>query len=306
MKKMNVLIASLMIAGSAQAEPLSWAETPFWKVPKVTEQVLKIRADREGLDKICQEYRSMVVSHKALPLDAEEIHMLRKNDEDWGFSDFSTIFRVNADESLKILDAKLAALENAVDSNPPADTLPAYFAKLGSLGLGTSPLAEIQIYGGAGGLLEVSAKAKLQPMRIVAIGDGKDASFKVYGKDSVCDLFQGKAFLQFDSKVQATIQKGSQIAIEGFYREFETITKEVFEKKSSPLGKAALVGFRTGLNLDRIYKNETQVATQIENLVATFFDQSMNRNSQWRNVQGEARLLIPSAVWTTVKVKAEK
>ncbi|MCB0350415.1 MAG: hypothetical protein KDD38_04475 [Bdellovibrionales bacterium] len=307
--KSNITALTLLIsfaAGSAQAEPVM-VKTNYWQAPIEYNQILKIEPVDQSLVEVCKEYTDLVVgSDGETRLDQEFVQMLRTQSDGVFATEFSTLFRVRLAQSEALIRESIARANRATEMQSKRAPLPYYTPQTADIIPEVTNTDEVQVLSSRGSLTEISENLKLEPMPISIIGGDLNAKIKVRGKDTACDLLSGKITLNYTSMATIKISLDDQLTIDSFYTNLEIMTNDVLRKKKSPLARAAYLGFKLGVSLIEIEKNLDRAAIWALNIVDSFFDSNMNRNSRWSHFNGTDHLSVDGSTRAPIQLQLEK
>lgn len=307
MKNISLIIPVLMLTGGAQASP-AWVKTPFWKAPAVHQVRVKIVNQEKGLAEVCRQYGEQVLSAPGKTLlEKEQVEYFRTEEIDIrrGLS-FKARFRMDVEATNAILNRETEALNARIPAEKGKDALPYYTNETAQIVPSLQATSAVRVEGSDLSLTQVSASVGLGPAKVRVLGDGAQAVIEVLGKDLACDLLEGRARIQFESLGKVAISLEDQVKSNELYKKFEDLTKEVFGKKRTPTGRAALMGFRLSEVLAPLRLDRSTEEIVIGSLVETFFDDKMERNRVWTSFSGEHRLSIPGSVPHSMTVTLEK
>lgn len=299
----TLMMSSALISSPAQAG-LAWAQTNFWTAPYESQIQLKLKNKQAGLEAICQDYREMAkVYANSQTVGPEEIETLRRVDEWMGRPVFTATFQIDLEASQKLADEGLNQIQQQIDWKSSELSLPFYRQSAAEIQIDHLPFSEIEVLAGKGSLTEISAKLGLRPLKISVLGSGPQVSVKVEGKDSVCDLLSGEAQLQYQGQARLRITDRGFQDLDGFYLGVEKMTQVVFAQRKTLIGKAALLGYKLGAELEKIDPNPSRVEILIENLMGRLFDSKMERTKLWTLNNGDAHLNVSASSVVPVQIR---
>jgi hypothetical protein len=306
MKKIVTALIPLMIATSASAE-VAWVKSPFWQAPYVSSADLKISTSEKNLLDLCKDYREAVEYAPGKTLaSSSEIERKRTDGGQLGSNGFVAVFKIDPSNASGEIQKGLAEANDEVQAMSEKDTLPSFTLPTAQLVPTYSPRGDVKVVLGRNTLTGISQSVGLAPARVIIAGEKADAQIRVMGKDLACDIVEGNAVLEYDSSAEVKISLDNQLYINEIYAKVESITNDVFAKKSSVQGRAALFGFRLTevfgpLRLD----NQTS-----ENMVGTIteflFDAKMQRSTAWKTFNGKNVLSANGTVIAPFKLRLGK
>jgi hypothetical protein len=303
----KLLVSGTVIWTSSAHAEFVWALTPFWRTLYQNEQVLKIEAQTPGLDKICADYQSSVESTPGKSdLDGRTVDILRVNTESITDSQFAAQFKVSAAASGVLIQKTIADAEGAMTANGGTDALPFFtlpVAAVNPVEVAESPLSVVS---GANSLTHISQSLGLKPLAIQLSVQGPSSTIKVYGKDTVCDLYSGQASLALDTTGEVKISLDDQQKSADFYQGLETVTQKVFARGLSPLHRAVAMGYELGDVVYPLTQDHDKTASYIEALIENFFDDKMERNQVWSAFAGEFHLTVNGTAQGIFHITLEK
>ncbi|MBX2994966.1 MAG: hypothetical protein KF681_09090 [Bdellovibrionaceae bacterium] len=303
---MKILVPSLMIASSAQAE-LAWVKGPFWQAPIEKNISIKLVTKHKDLAKTCKTYRELILNASGkVDLDATEVDYARTESEGFLGGKFAVVFTVDAEASQTVNAANLTRANSSLRSLQTPDPLPYYTQPVDEIAPTFIVRGDVEVLSGQGSLTGVSKSLGLKQTKTFFTGEGYQTSIKVYGRDLACDLLLGQAALQFESGAKVKIALENQLKIDEFYRGLETTTVSIFAKKKSATGRAALFGFRAVDALSSLRLSPEQTEVMIGNLVEHLFDANMQRNSQWKSLGSQYSIPVYGTIDAVVNVRGEK
>lgn len=305
--KLFVPLAILSLVVTAHAET-DWAKTKYWQAPYEKTLTLKIQALDPSLKGICKDYSDLV--RVGAPLDQEGINVVRALTGSIAKTAFSTQFEVKALESQQLIDASLARanaqIEAKLAEGAAQNPFFGYTQKTIELVPELFDHSMLEVKDQPGSLTSISRSVGLSPLAIFILGSGLNAKIKVYGKDVACDLLNGEAKLQLNSKVRVKIDAGEQQKLGQIYTQIEPLVQDSLKRKKTAKSRALLLGHKLatffqakGIDLDlgTIYTT---------NFVENFFDEEMNRNDAWKEYKGEWYLLVDGNASVNITFSLEK
>ncbi len=297
----------VVVASSAQAE-LAWVQTPYWQAPFENQQTIKIYGIDPGLEKICEDYHKTVVSSPGkTSLSARGIEILRSIPSSMNENEFSARFRINEVASKKAADQSIEKANSAVETKRESDVLPNFTLQTAVLYPQLSPVSEIApVANDETAMISISRSLGLRTLPVSISGEAYRAILKISGKDLACDLLAGTAHLEFDSKAIVRISSKDQEQTDSVYVKIENLVETVFNRKKSPIGRAALLGYKAAELLAPLRLSDEKNEAIVETVVDKLFDQNMERNQLWSKDSYGYHLDVSGAAQTNIKITAEK
>jgi hypothetical protein len=303
----KLFVPALVIwTNSAQAE-FVWAQTPLWRTFYQKQQVLKIQTQTPNLDRVCGDYEQAVVDGSGkTDLAVGDVDVLRRVSDATMDTEFKAVFKVDAAASTALMQKTVVDANAFMASNSLDEPTPFFNIALAEV----SPVQNVsgtpQIVAGAGSLSQISRDLGLKPLPLQVIAQGIATTIQVHGKDTVCDLYSGRASLQIESVGTVKISLADQLASQEFYQKIEDVTKKVFAHHKSPLRRALAFGYEAGDVVYPLTKDHERTEFLIENIVSTLFDDNMQPNQLWSTFAGDLHLSVTGAADEAFHVTLEK
>lgn len=296
-----IILLAILTPGWANAQPV-WVKTAFWQTAFSKVQNVKLKSETK-LDDICEEYSLMVA--EASRLSARELETIRTNTDQMNESQFSSVFVVDRASTDRLIAQSLGETAREVSSVSAQDLLPRYT----QTAAGLSPLDKIhglQIAFGGDSLSRISQMLGLRPLRIEVVTHTPQIRIRVYGRDSACDLYSGKASLAGTSTGTVKISLDEQLLLNEFYQSLEEATENAFKRSSSPMGRMVLLGYHLNPSLSPLRLPAEKALGVVGLLVTTFFNERGERNEVWTSFNGKPHLSVNGAAQVQFQLKFER
>lgn len=295
------ILLSIWIPGWANAQPV-WVKTPYWQTAINKNQTLKVKPDIK-LDEICDEYALMVAD--AAKLSAREIETLRSNTDQISESQFNAVFTIDRVQTERLIAQTLRDVSGEISQASAKDAIPRYTQNPASL----SPFERIsglQIMFAANSLSRISQAAGLRPLKIEVAAYIPEIKFRVFGRDSVCDLYSGKAAIAAASVGSVKISLDEHLLLNEFYQAIEDVTESAFKRTQSPIGRMAVLGYNLGPALAPLRLSTDKALVAVENLVSNLFDAQGERNEVWSVFNGKPHLSVNGSAQVQFQLRIER
>lgn len=298
----KILLPSLLVASSASAE-LAWVKSHLWQAPYNNVLNLKVTTDFKNLSKRCKEYREIVEAAPGKTFSsASEIESAR-TDSGTLFGKFSAQFKVDGAASAGDVSAELSKANESVLERSSQDKLPYYTLKSAEIIPTFVPRGEVEVVYTKQSLTALSVSVGVSPARVQVLENGVDSKIKVMGVDLACDLAEGNAVLDFNSSAKIKISREDQVRSDEFYRGLELATEQIYAKKSTVAGRAALFGFRMGESLAPLRLDNARSEEMVGTLTESLFDANMQRSKIWRSFNGKFNLSVDGTAEGPLKIR---
>ncbi len=290
---------------SAQAEVVP-AQNAFWETYLDRSVKMKITNVSAVIKAQCDEYRSLVVSDSGgTVFDAREVDLLRTLSGDIRESRYVAKFNVDVPATEQLLEENERRARDYIEHLPEVQTLP-YYLQYSRLELKYEPTTPISIAAQASSLTAISKSLGLRPLPITMLQSANGWVVKVIGKDSVCDLLAGDAHLSFSSRALARLGKENHGQLQRFYSAFETATRDSWEKRTSPIGRATMLGYKMATTVSAISQNQVEQENVVDQLVQKFFTNEFERNDNWAETNGTYFLTVPQFQQVSISITMQK
>lgn len=305
MKFLIIIPTAIMMTVSANAETV-WVKTPFWQTAYARSQTAKIKADT-NLDETCEEYSLMVFSGSGrTALSAQEVETLRSYTGQMNGAQYNATFTVDRALSERFFAQSLRDVAPEIAATAGQDVLPHYSVQPAEINPLDKILSPIQIGFVPDSLSRVSQALGLRPLKIEVAAYVPQTKIRVYGRDSACDLYRGKASLEAPSTGPVKISLEQQLKLSDFYQAFEELTESAFARTQKPLGRMAVLGYGLAPVLAPLRIQPAKAADLVETLVTDFFNVQGERNENWTVFNGKPHLSVSGAIPVQFQLKLER
>lgn len=297
MKTIFATITTIVfLSHSAQAE-WTWAKTAFWKAPYPTQVSAKPEAITKNLPEICKDYSETVVNKRGgTYFDQDELDLLRRQTDSMTSNTFYADFVVDRSVFNKDLELTISRINAAANKETTDNPLPLYRQNTAELNVTFIPSSPINVVSKLGSLSKVSESVGLEPIPPRVIQSQQEVLVRIWGKDAACDFFSSQAQISFQTSAVVRISMERQQELIGLYSKFQDLVSTILTTKKTPLGKAAAYGLTVGTYFQTLERNESIVEGWIDQTLATFFDDKMDRSSIWGKLDNKSVLTVHGAI----------
>lgn len=296
-KQILALMFLSQTAAAQVAAPVRWTKAGALDVALPPAFSAQIQPVSTRLEKTCKAFRDSLVTLSQDPDRARRTFDARRKATDSASSTvFSAEFRTGNLGAANTLQFDATAVQAELDRISGATKSPEMIFAAESIELAATSWGELQIQADAGSATLLAEELGLQPLRIEARLSQGQTAIKVLGKDSVCDLIEGRAKLIARVKVHGTLPEREIRDLRQIAIELRDRIRPQVEGTASIGSRALRTGLRWGGYFDEVRHRLPKSADPIEQS-ASFLERMLDGDKmQWR--QGWSETLIDVLPYT--------
>lgn len=282
-KQILALMFLSQTAAAQVAAPVRWTKAGALDVALPPAFSARIQPVTSRLEKTCKAFRDSLSTLSQDPDRARRtLDARRKSTDSASSSVFSAEFRtgnLTADETLRFDSVAVQAeIDRVINVTKSPETV---FAAE-SIELSPNSWGTLDIQADVGSISALSQELGLEPLKIEARLAQGQASIKVVGKDSVCDLLEGRAKLIARVKVVGTLPEREVRDLRQLAIELRERIRPQVESQASIGSRALRTGLRWGGYFEEARHRLPKAADPIEQS-ASFLERMLDGDKmQWR------------------------